>query len=87
MEQRKFGKNTKGEDAVLYSFKNKNGMEMIVSDFGATLHTLMVPDKEGRLCDVVLGYDSPAGYEGPGGTFFGQRSGEVPIALGRRPLN
>lgn len=83
MEQRKFGKNTKGEDAVLYSFKNKNGMEMVVSDFGATLHTLMVPDKEGRLRDVVLGYDSPAGYEGPGGTFFGATVGRSANRIGK----
>lgn len=75
MEQREFGKNRKGENAVLYSFKNKNGMEMVVSDFGATLHTLMVPDEEGVLRDVVLGYDKPTDYEGPGGTFFGATVG------------
>lgn len=41
MEQRRFGKNTKGEEAILYSYKNKNKMEMVVSDFGATAHAVI----------------------------------------------
>lgn len=40
MQQRSFGKNKKGELAVLYRFENKNGMVMEVTDFGATLHAL-----------------------------------------------
>lgn len=75
MKQRSFGKNTKGEEATLYIFENKNGMKMEVSDFGATLYALWVPDKEGTLRDVVLGYDDPIDYEGPSGTFFGATVG------------
>ena len=48
---------------------------MEVSDFGATLYSLLVPDREGNLCDVVLGYDSPEGYMGPSGTGFGATIG------------
>ena len=44
---------------------------MEVSDFGATLVSLLIPDKDGKLLDVVLGYDNPKQYEGPAGTFFG----------------
>ena len=47
---------------------------MEVSDFGATLVTLLVPDREGNLCDVVLGYDSPQEYQ-RGGTGFGATIG------------
>ena len=75
MQKRDFGKNSKGEAATLYTFKNKNGMVMEVSDFGATLYSLSVPDKNGKFIDVVLGYDSPTDYEGPGGTFFGATVG------------
>lgn len=69
MRIRDFGK------ATLYTFENKNGMIMEVSDFGATLYALLVPDKDGNLCDVVLGYDSPEGYMGPSGTGFGATIG------------
>ena len=83
MKHRSFGKNTKGEAAVLYTFENKNGMVMEVSDFGATLYALYVPDKNGTLHDVVLGYDDPIGYEGPSGTFFGATVGRNANRIGK----
>ena len=89
MKTRSFGANTKGEKATLYTFENENGMVMEVSDFGATLYSLLVPDKEGNLCDVVLGYDDPIGYEGPSRIFFGVTVGRNAnrIAGGRFTLN
>ena len=89
VKQRSFGKNSKGEAATLYTFENKNGVVMEVTDFGATLYSLLVPDKEGNLCDVVLGYDDPSGYEGPAGTFFGATVGRNAnrIANGKFTLN
>ncbi len=82
MQKRSFGKNAKGEEATLYTFENKNGMTMEVSDFGATLYSLTVPNQEGKLYDVVLGYDTPAGYEGPAGTFFGATVGRNANRIG-----
>lgn len=89
MQTRSFGKNKKGKSAVLYVFENKNGAVMEVTDFGATLYALQVPDREGNLCDVVLGYDDPSGYEGPAGTFFGATVGRNAnrIGQGRFVLN
>lgn len=83
MKQRTFGKNSKGQEATLYTFENKNGMVMEVTDFGATLFSLMVPDGKGNLVDVVLGYDDPVGYEGPGGTFFGATVGRNANRIGK----
>ena len=74
MKTRAFGINHSGEQATLYTFENRNGMVMSVTDFGATLYSLLVPTEQGPL-DVVLGYDDPAGYEGPAGTFFGATVG------------
>ena len=74
MTTRDFGKNHNGEKATLYTFRNRNGMEMAVTNFGATLYSLNIPHN-GALLDVVLGYDEPAGYEGPAGTFFGATVG------------
>ena len=83
MKQRTFGKNSKGQEATLYTFENKNGMVMEVTDFGATLFSLMVPDGKGNLVDVVLGYDDPLGYEGPAGTFFGVTVGRNANRIGK----
>ncbi len=83
MEKRDFGKNKKGQQATVYTFKNKNGVIMEVSDFGATLVSLFVPDKDGNLLDVVLGYDEPSGYEGPSGTFFGATVGRNANRIGK----
>lgn len=82
MKKRAFGKNTKGQEATLYTFENSNGMVMEVTDFGATLCSLLVPDGKGGLVDVVLGYDDPQGYEGPGGTFFGATVGRNANRIG-----
>lgn len=74
MKKSSFGFSSRGEQAALYTFENRHGIVMAVTDFGATLHSLLVPTAEGPL-DVVLGYDDPRGYEGPGGTFFGATVG------------
>lgn len=70
MERRAFGTNSKGENTFLYTCTNKNGMMIGVTDFGATLHAVLVPDRDGNLCDVVLGYDNAEQYE-EGTVFFG----------------
>ena len=76
MEQRAFGANSKGDAALLYTFTNKNGMMIGVTDLGATLHAVLVPDRDGNLCDVVLGYDTAEQYE-EGATFFGAKIGRA----------
>ena len=45
-----------GEKEVsLFTLKNRNGMEITVSDLGAVLTRVIVPDQEGQPRDVVLG--------------------------------
>ena len=56
-------------------------MEIAVSDYGATLVQVIVPDKEGKPCDVVLGYDEAAGYE-EGDLFFGAIVGRSANRIG-----
>ena len=63
-----FGKTKEGKQAHLYALENKSGLKAYVSDFGAPLVRLFVPDREGRMIDVVHGYADAAGYErGDGG--------------------
>lgn len=58
-----FGITWDGKEASLYRIKNANGMEMAITDYGAAVVSLWVADKDGRLRDVVLGYDSVREYE------------------------
>lgn len=81
MEERAFGANSKGDKALLYTFTNKNGMMIGVTDLGATLHAVLVPDRDGNLCDVVLGYDSAEQYEASD-TFFGATIGRNANRIG-----
>lgn len=46
----------------LYTLKNKAGMEVCITNFGGRIVSVMVPDKNGNMQDVVLGFDSIADY-------------------------
>ena len=76
-----FGKTKKGEEAKLYILENKNGMKAVFSDFGAVLVELWVPDKNGKLEDVVLGFDTLAEYEA-NPTYFGSFIGRCGNRIG-----
>lgn len=68
--QEKFGVTKTGEEIFLFTLKNKNGVEAKITNFGAALVSLFVPDKDGKMEDVVLGFDTAEGYfDNP--SFFG----------------
>jgi len=58
-----FGTAKDGRQATLYILENSKGMRAAVSDFGAVLVNLEVPDKNGHAVDVTLGFDDVSGYE------------------------
>jgi aldose 1-epimerase len=55
----------------LFILKNKNNVEAAITNYGARVVSLLVPDKKGVLTDVVLGYDSIGKYVHQPETFFG----------------
>lgn len=61
-----FGTTKDGRAAKLYTLTNDAGMSASFTDYGGALVSLLVPDKEGKLFDVVLGYGDAAGYEAGG---------------------
>jgi aldose 1-epimerase len=65
-----------GQEVFLYTLKNKNGLEVKISNWGATITELRVPDKTGKLDDITLGWDSLDGYlkgdgKNPNPAYFG----------------
>lgn len=60
--QEKFGVTKTGEEIFLFTLKNKNGVEAKITNFGAALVKLYVPDRNGKVEDVVLGFDTLEEY-------------------------
>lgn len=60
-----------GKPTGLYILKNKNNVEAALTNYGARVVSLLVPDKNGRMTDVILGYDSIGKYVHQPESFFG----------------
>lgn len=76
----KFGVLPSGEEASLYTI-SCGFLTAVVTDYGATLVKLMVPDKNGVPADVVLGYDHVDGYR-TGSAFLGATVGRNANRIG-----
>ena len=50
-----FGTGINGEIASLYKIENADGSYAAITDYGATITEIVVPDKAGKLLDVVMG--------------------------------
>ena len=78
--KKSFGVTKAGEQATLYTMENAAGMKVSVSDFGAVIVDIIVPDRNKNFVDVNLGYDNVSGYEGnaPGyGSFLGRVANRI----------
>jgi len=45
-----------------FTLQNKNGMVVKITNYGATITSIVVPDRDGNMADVAMGYDSVEGY-------------------------
>ena len=62
MLRQPFGRLSDGNEADVYTLTNRKGMEVAITNFGGIIVSLKVPDRTGKMDDVVLGYDSLDGY-------------------------
>ena len=62
VRKRSFGVTADGQAVDLYTLTNKNGMEASITNYGGILVSLKVPDRSGKLDDVVLGFDALDDY-------------------------
>jgi aldose 1-epimerase len=61
-----------GADSVFqYTLTNKNGMIVKILNYGGTVTDIITPDKNGKMGDVILGYESLDGYRQTGNPYFG----------------
>lgn len=77
-----------GKKVELYTLTNRNGLEAKVMTYGGVVVSLKVPDRNGNLADIVLGYDNLAGYL-QDTSYFGSIIGRYAnrIAKGKFTLN
>ena len=78
---RPFGSLSTGEEVRAYTITNDGGASCTVLDYGAIVQAICVPNKDGGLTDVVLGYDTAAEYE-TGRGHLGGMIGRVANRLG-----
>jgi len=65
-----WGATIAGTAVGMYTLKNDHGMVVKITNYGATVQGICVPDRRGKVADVVLGYDRLAGYI-KGTAYFG----------------
>lgn len=88
-----FGHTTDGTEVQLFTLLNAHGATATISSFGGTLTSLLVPDRNGQLGDVILGFDDVSGYQSPAfrksNPYFGALIGRYGnrIAKGRFTLD
>ena len=58
-----FGRTKYGEKAKKFTLNGAGGVVMEVSDYGGKIVRILTPDRNGKMKDVVVGFDSPAGWD------------------------
>jgi aldose 1-epimerase len=88
-DKKGFQDNIDGKRTDLYILKNKEGMTAAITNYGGRLVSLLVPDKNGKLIDVVVGFSSVKDYENSTEPYFGATIGRVGnrIAKGKFSLD
>ncbi|MBN1540544.1 galactose mutarotase [candidate division KSB1 bacterium] len=62
IQETEFGTTPEGQSVQLYTLANANGMRVSITNYGGIITEILVPDKNGDLGDVALGYDSLEAY-------------------------
>ena len=62
LDPERFNADAGGKQTALYTLSNASGMEVCVTNFGGRIVSVMVPDRNGEMKDVVLGFDNVANY-------------------------
>ncbi|AFN73276.1 Aldose 1-epimerase [Melioribacter roseus P3M-2] len=80
--QENFGVAPDGSPVFLYTMKNSNGMTVKLTNYGATLVSIVTPDKDGNFADIIAGFDSLSGYVNDN-SFIGVTVGRYANRIGK----
>jgi aldose 1-epimerase len=75
-----FGRLSGQEEAHVFTLQNSKGITVKLTNLGGTIISILVPDRKGKIADVVLGFDSIEGYLGPHpyiGTLVGRYANRI----------
>ena len=82
IEVKTWGKTPDNKDIKLYTLTNSNGVKVQLSDIGAGIVSIVTPDRNGKMDDIVLGYPNATDYYGDGPC-----AGKVPGRFANRIAN
>jgi aldose 1-epimerase len=77
-----FGRTGDGVNARIFTLTNKNGLEARITNYGGIVVSLKTPDRNGAMADVVLGFDTLAGYISSPSPYFGALIGRYGNRIG-----
>ena len=83
LSKNSFQQTVDGKKTDLYILKNKNNLEASFTNYGARIISLMVPDKEGKFTDVVVGLSSIGQYQATTEPYFGATIGRFGNRIAR----
>src|SRR5512147_39911 len=72
-----------GKQTRLVTLKNKNGVTAQITNYGAIIASIIVPDRTGKMADIVQGYDTIAEYISGNGPYMGAVCGRVANRIGK----
>jgi aldose 1-epimerase len=82
-----FEKTIDGKEVSLYVLKNKNNAQAAFTNYGGRLVSLLVPDKNGKLTDVVAGFDNLEAYQNSTEPYFGATIGRFGNRIAKGKFN
>jgi len=71
VQKTRFGETPDGQQVDLYTLTNANGAKVTIMNYGATVVSIEVPDRNGNVADVTLGYDTLDEYFATNNPYFG----------------
>jgi len=88
LSKREFGKLADGTTVDIYTLRNRNGVQVEITNYGGAVVSIKTPDRRGQMADIVLGYSDLGGYVADT-SYFGALIGRYAnrIAQGKFTLN
>ena len=84
IDKEPFGTTPDGQQVFLYTLKNPSGMEVKITNYGGTIESIKVPDRDKNFADVVLGFDNVTGSAQPANkSYFGALIGRYGNRIGK----